>query len=90
MAAGDTRTYKKATLPASGPGEIASVEITATGIIAADVAVAGISGTTRPVTGVGDSFGVYVESISTGKIVVKATKKQTPAVAVQAIVIASA
>ncbi len=87
MAAGDNKVYKKVTLPASGPGQFASVELTTTGIAGTDMPVVSIFGTTRPVTGTGDSFGVYVESIATKSLVIKANKMQTPAVSVIAVVV---
>lgn len=90
MAKGAYRIQKTATLPASGPGEFAEVEISGTGIVAADNVQVSIQGTTRPVTSTGDSFGIYIESISTGKVVVKANKMQTPAVTVSMYVAASA
>jgi len=90
MVIGDNRIYKSATLPASGPGEFAEIEVTGTGIVAGDFVVASIRGTTRPVTSVGDSFNVYVESVSTGSVIVKSNKMQTPEVTVNVVVVASA
>lgn len=90
MAAGDNRIYKSVVLPASGPGEFAEVDVTGTGIIAGDLVVASIRGTTRPVTSVGDSFNVYVESVATGTVKIKSNKMQTPQVTINVVVVASA
>jgi hypothetical protein len=86
MANGDIITYIKGTLPASTPGNYASVELTASGIAATDVIVISIAGSTAPKTSTGDSFGIYGE-IGTDIVTVYANRPQTPAVGVDLVVI---
>ena len=86
MANGDVRGYEKGTLPASKPGEYASVDITTAGIAATDVVVVSVMGSTAPKTLAGEGFGVY-GVIGTDKVTVKVNRPQTPEVGVDVVVI---
>lgn len=77
MAAGDYVVGGSSTISASGPGVQASVTITATGAGATNIAFI------TPTSDVGRDeyikYGLYVDSISTNTLVVKASGKELPA-----------
>jgi len=89
MASGDIINYTKETLPKSGPGEVAEVDVTVSGIQFEDIVNTSISNV-RPVTTTGDSFNVYAtigSTGATGKVSIKSNRPQTPEVTVDLIVI---
>lgn len=88
MAAGDYITHGTGTLPASGPGEVSTVVVTATSAAATSVVLVTPTATARDANG---PFTFKVTNVTTNAFTVTADRAQLPsAITFQFIVFAGA